>query len=32
MAKPTLESHKTEPAVPTQKQDSEVMIFSFIKH
>lgn len=32
MAKTTQESHKTEPAVPTQEQDSEVMIFSFIKH
>lgn len=32
MAETTQESHKTEPAVPTQEQDSEVMIFSFIKH
>lgn len=32
MANTTLESHKTEPAVPTQEQDSDVMIFSFIKH
>lgn len=32
IVKTTLESRKTEPAVPTQEQDSEVMILSFIKH